>query len=369
MARGLDIGGRPGGEESIRVGFIGCGSHAFRNIYPTFQFVPVDLIAVCDREADRAEAFAKLFGAERTYTGHEDMLKAEGDLDAVFIVTDYDVRSRPQFPRLAIDVMRSGCHAWIEKPPAASVAEIDEMLAVEKETGKFTMVGFKKCFFPAIEKTKEIITREEFGTPRQIFVRYPQYIPAADEMGELRGNRKLVGFLDHIVHPASIVQYLCGPVKTLYYVRNETGGGFANLVFRSGAVGTIHLSAGQSGTSPLERLEVVGDGANVVVDNGVKLTYYRPGGRGPGGYGRSPNFIPTGPDDAAPVVWEPEWSLGQLYNKGLFLLGYYGEVAAFVRCVKENRRPEKCGLDDAREVMKLYEAFLQGAGKVIELPE
>jgi len=367
MARGLDIGGRPGGEKSIRVGFIGCGTHAFRNIYPTFQFLPIDLVCVCDHHADRAEAFAKLFGSERVYVDHAEMLAKETDLDAVFIVTSYDMNSKPQFPKLAIDVMRAGLHAWIEKPPAASVAEIDEMIDVEKETGKFTMVGFKKCFFPAIEKVKEIISTEDFGTPAQVFVRYPQYIPSADEKPTLRGNRKLVGFLDHLVHPASILQYLMGPVKTLHFIRSDKGGGFANLVFRSGAVGTIHFAFGQSGTSPLERLEVVGEGANVVVDNGVKLTYYRPGSRGPGGYGRNPSFI--GPDDTAPIVWVPEWSLGQLYNKGLFLLGYYGEVAAFAECVRENRRGDKCNLDDAREIMKLYEAFMGPEGTAIELPE
>jgi len=32
-----------------------------------------------------------------------------------------------------------------------------------------------------------------------------------------------------------------------------------------------------------------------------------------GGYGRQPNFI--GPDAGAPLVWEPEFSLGKLYNK------------------------------------------------------
>ena len=32
--------------------------------YPTFQFLPVDLVAVCDHNADRREPFAKLFGAE-----------------------------------------------------------------------------------------------------------------------------------------------------------------------------------------------------------------------------------------------------------------------------------------------------------------
>jgi predicted dehydrogenase len=284
------------------------------------------------------------------------MLAKERDLDAVFVVTDYDARCRPQFPRLACDVMRAGLHAWIEKPPAASVAEIDEMLACERETKRFTMVGFKKMFTPAVEKVKEIIGRPEFGRATQIFIRYPQYVPAAGEFGDLRGNRKLVGFLDHMVHPASVLVHLMGPVKSLHVVRDAAGGAFASLVFQSGAVGTIHFAHGQSGTSPLERLEVVGEGANVVVDNGVRLTYYRAGERGPGGYGRATSFI--GPDEGAPIVWEPEFSLGGLDNKGLFLLGYYGEVAEFAQCVRENRRPAKANLDDAREVMRLYELFL-----------
>jgi len=375
MTRGLDIAGRPGGEKPIRAGFIGCGTHGFRNIYPAFQFAGVDLVAVTDHHAERSGAFAKLFGAERTYGDHKEMLAKERGLDAVFVVTDYDQRSRPQFPRLAMDVMRAGLHAWIEKPPAASVAEIDEMLACERETKRFAMVGFKKMFFPTIEKTKEIIGRAEFGRPTSAFVRYPQYVPAADEFGEpqgrepverLRGNRKLVGFLDHVVHPASILQYLMGPVKSLHYVRDASGGAFASLVFRAGAVGTIHFAHGQSGTSPLERLEVVGEGANVMVDNGLRLTYYRKGERGPGGYGRATSFI--GPDEGAPIVWEPEFSLGQLYNKGLFMLGYYGEVAEFARCVRENRRPARANLDDAREVMKLYEAFAAGPGVTVDLP-
>gem|GEM_PF-6573390 len=54
------------------------------------------------------------------------------------------------------------------------------------------------------------------------------------------------------------------------------------LRFRQGGIGTLQLVGGQSGTSPLERLEVVGTGANVVVDNGINLTYYLPGRRGPG---------------------------------------------------------------------------------------
>jgi predicted dehydrogenase len=219
--------------------------------------------------------------------------------------------------------------------------------------------------FPAIVKAKEITTYPEFGKPSTIIAKYPQSIPAQDEKADLKGNPQLIGFLDLLCHPMSIINHLMGRINTLYYERSTNGGGFASFKFESGAAGALHFSAGQSGTCPLERLEVIGEGANVIVENGIRLIYHRPGQRGPGGYGGSPSFI--GPDEGAPMVWEPEFSLGQLYNKGVFLLGYYGEIAYFADCVRDNRKPEKAGLEDAIEVTRVYEAFMQPEGQVIEI--
>jgi predicted dehydrogenase len=348
---------------SIKAGFIGCGGHAFRNVYPCLKFAPVDLIATCDLVEERASEFARTFGAQRAYTDHHEMLEKE-DLDAVFIVTGYDENNRPLYPPLAIDCMRAGCHVWIEKPPAASVGEIEEMMSVEKETDRFVLVGIKKAFFPAIQRMKEITDRDEFGGISSIYLKYPQYIPDESEKDLVSSNR-MRGFLDHIVHPGSIIDYVCGKIAHLSYERSDNGAGIVSMKFTSGATGVLHLSHGKSGTSPLERVEVVGQGANVVVDNGVKLTYYRPGGRGPGGYGGATNFM--GDDDAAPIYWEPEWSLGQLYNKQIFLLGYAFEVQEFVACVQENRKPTRGNLESARELMKLYEAFLNPPGQIIPI--
>jgi hypothetical protein len=108
---------------------------------------------------------------------------------------------------------------------------------------------------------------------------------------------------------------------------------------------------------------VVGEGSNAVVENGIHLTWYRPG-QGPG-YGRCGDFVVN--EAAAPLRWEPEFSLGTLDNKALFLLGYVGEVLYFCQCVKGRKRPEYSGLEDALAIMKLYEAFRQGEGKIIRL--
>lgn len=350
-------------DDRIRVGFIGCGSHSYRNIYPTFQFAGVNLIATCDLDANKAAAYAEQFGAERSYSDYREMLDKE-QLDAVFIVTNYDTDGTPRFMRLAQECMKAGVHAWTEKPPSASVAEVEETISISKQTGKFTMVGFKKMFFPAVEKAWEVTRTPEFGAINTIYVRYPQRIPSEDDKLN-RASGAVVGFLDHIVHPMSILHYIGGKVKTLYCERSADGGGYGLLKFESGASGVIHFAHCMSGTSPLERMEVVGSGANLFVDNGIKLTYHKPGGRGPGGYGSSPCFI--GPDDQAAIVWVPEFSLGQLYNKGLFMLGYYGEVKYFADCVRANTPPAKAGLGDALEITKVYEAFMQPEGQVVRI--
>ena len=352
----------------LRVGFVGCGSHSWRNVYPTFQYAPVDLVALADLKPDRAHAYAKQFGVpgSAVYADHRDML-AHQQLDAVFAVTSYDERGHPRYPQIAADAMDAGAHVWIEKPPAATVEEVHHMLDAERRTGKFVLVGYKKMFFPAIAKAKEIVSRaEEFGQPAQLYVRYPQSLPPLEERQD--ENRRMVSFLDHFFHPASIVHRLMGPVAAVQYAREPlNGGSFSTLRFASGALGVMHLASGQAGSSPLERVEVIGKGANVVVENGVKLTYYRKSGRGEGGYGRASSFI--GPDDGAPIVWEPEFSLGQLYNKNIFALGYAPEVIYFAECVLAGTRPAYANLDDTLALLRWYEAYRQPEGQWIELSQ
>jgi len=83
-------------------------------------------------------------------------------------------------------------------------------------------------------------------------------------------------------------------------------------------------------------------------------------------YGAAPDYFADG-FEAASLVWEPEFSLGQLYNKGLFLLGYYGEVNEFARSILEGRPPTKGTLEQARAATRIFEAFAAGPGRAIPL--
>lgn len=334
----------------IRVAFIGAGGHSFRNVYPTFQYAPVDLVAICDLNGERAAAFARQFGARASYTDYQEMLRRERP-DAVFIVTSYDAEGRPQATQLAIDALEAGCHVWMEKPTAASVAGVQQLIEASRRADRYVMSGLKKIFFPSIVRAKEIIASPEFGRVSSMSIRYPQSMPDLPHRGDLRRVR---GLLDHIYHPAAIIHELMGPIERFSYQWEPfSGGSVASLKFTSGAVGTLHLAGGGSGTSPLERLEVVGEHANVVVDNGVTVTYYRPAKRP--AYGRSASYIVA--NDAAPLRWEPEFSLGQLYNKSLFLLGYVPEVLHFCECILNSMPPTKGTLAQSLEIAKLFEAY------------
>lgn len=334
----------------VRAGFIGAGGHAYRNVYPTFQYAPVELVAVCDLDESRAADYARRFGAQRHYDDHRRML-AEEELDAVFIVTAYDADGRVQATDLALEALAAGLHVWMEKPTAASTGEIEALMRASEVSGTHVMTGLKKIFTPAMERVKQIIESPEFGRPRSIFVRYPQALPPADARGRLP---EMCSFLDHIYHPGAVLNYLLGPIHRLTYEwEGLSGGTVASIRFASGAVGQLHLAAGISGTSPLERVEVIGDGANVVVDNGVAVTYYR---RAPmPAYGRALSYLTD--EAVAPLRWEPEFSLGQLVNKNLFYLGYVPEVLHFCDAVLTGRPPAKGTLGDSLEIAKLFEAY------------
>jgi predicted dehydrogenase len=363
----IDFHGQVSDERAVRVGFIGCGSHAFRNIYPALQFAPVELAATCDLSIEKARAFAAQFGARSAYADYREMLEREG-LEAVFVVVGYEDRGRPLYPRIAMDCLEAGCHVWIEKPPAASCREVEMMEQASAESGKHVEVGFKKMFAPANEHAKALAEGEEFGRVGLVTLQYPQVIPTREEFGRYLtdGERvdSAVGFLDHLCHPASLLVYLLGMPESLHYERSAVGSGAACFTFASGAAASLALTYGAAFGGGMERTMIVGEsGRHIVVDNNVRVSYHRNPVQG---YGDVPSFF-AGSTREASAVWEPEFSLGQLYNKGLFLLGYYNEVNEFARSVLEDRPPAKGTLEQARQVTRIFEAFAEGPGKTVSL--
>jgi predicted dehydrogenase len=353
-------------DTKIKVGFIGCGAHAYRNVYPTFDYAPVDLVAVCDLMPERAEAYRSRFGAQRAYTDYKEMLRKE-KLDAVFVVLNFDKEGHPLYPKIVPDVLEAGLPVWMEKPLAYTVEEGERLLELEAKSGQIVQVANKRYFYPAYVKAKQIIDSEAFGQAVSITCRYPlRLTPYQEEIGTRTG---LMWFLD-ICHPMSAIHLLMGDVKEMMFTEHQPSGTTHTIFkFKSGAIGSLHLPAqAMTSTSPLERTEVIGDDHhNVVVDNGMRLIYYK-GQKGSGVYGKASTFIGDDPAEG-PVIWEPEHSLGQLYNKNLFLQGMVQSVNQFCEAVIQNKKIEKSTLADAVHLTRIFEAYKQKSDHWIKISD
>jgi hypothetical protein len=118
------------------------------------------------------------------------------------------------------------------------------------------------------------------------------------------------------------------------------------------------------GTRPAERAMVVGDGAHLVIDSVLRPSSYRRASE-PGACGREPTF--TGQDEGAPHSWEPEFTLGQLYNRNIFLIGSVGEVSASAEAVPRGEPPARAGGDDLLEIMRWTKALRQPSGTLTRI--
>lgn len=336
----------------VRLGLVGCGAHAYRNTLPPLRQIPAAVLtSFCDLNVEKARLYAKTLGTDAGWYGSVDEMLAGEPLDAVLMVVGFDDEDgHPLYPDVADPILRAGIPVWMEKPPAADRHGVARMMEAAEAGGTFAQVGFKKVFSPAVDRLKRITQLPEFGPIAQYHYSYDVDVPA--QLGNLR-SPSARRFLDDFVHVASVLEYVVGSPSTVQVVRGPTGAGMIVCQHANGAVGVIVLSNATSGLAPVERLEVVGDGANAVLENGAYLRYYPRGTRGP--YGTSTSYLPplteTEGPDFGPRAWEPEFSLGNLHGGSHFIQGYYHQMKHFVECVQRGERPQRCDLGAAWRVM------------------
>jgi len=329
-------------DKPLRVAIVGVGSHCYRNLLPCMAYLPVDLRAMCDVNAELLNATADEYGVARRYRSAKEMY-ADGDLDAVFLSV-----SPALHPKLTVEALDAGLHVWMEKPPAVRASEVEEMIAHRGD--RAVVVGFKKAFMPGIRKAVELLAAEGAGPLKTVLAEYPMDIP--DHGDRVLAERRTSNWLLNGVHPLSAMLAVAGPVAAVTTHRGAQGGGACILEFASGAVGNLHLAAGMRG--PTERYSFFAESCHVTVENGLRVTLHR---GIPFDYARTTGFAPPGADHGS-IVWQPQNMLATLENKALMTQGMYDEMRHFCDCALAGRPAELGTLEFALDVMKAYEAAL-----------
>jgi predicted dehydrogenase len=351
--------------ERLRVAVLGTSGHIFRNYLPVLPFLPVEYVAQWDPDRARALAFARQFGAgDAGYDQIAELLERHHP-EAVWIGTDeVEGDGRTIQARLVAQCLEAGCHVFCDKPIASTSDEVRDLIRLRDQTGKTVAVGIKTMHYPTHTRAREIIDdpRAGFGELVSLTVRYPLHAPARG--GLPFTDSAVKSCLGHVWHPIGAALRLGGPLHSLQ-LRMDRGGrnGVVAASFRTGAVAAFHFPRTKSGVSPLEHVEAVGEGTNIVVENAARLTYYRKASPGP--YGRTIDaFTPL---ESGPLTWEPELTLGQLYNDHNFIQGYGQSLLHFTEAAMASRPVTVGTLEDALEVLKVYQALCAGPGGEHEL--
>jgi len=337
-------------DKRIKVGVIGAGSHCYRNVLPTMNYLPVEIKAICDVNEAVAKKTAKQYGDCAYYTNTRDMYEKE-DIEAVFISVG------PQLhPMLTIEALDAGMHVWVEKPVAMRADDVRQM--IDHRGDRIVVVGLKKAFMPVTEKAIEIANSEKYGRLKSILAIYPMSIPQNGE--QVLEERQFVNWLANGVHPLAFLMAVGGSVASVTAHCREDGHGVFVMEFKNGVIGNFHLA---SGPLPMEAYCLYGEGWHLNIHNNNRIELQR---GIPFEYGKTTSFISPG-DDSGAVVWEAQNCLATLENKALFIQGFYSEMKYFCDCVLEKRTAEKGTLEFALEMMKVYEAGLLSKGKAIYL--
>jgi len=324
-----------------RIGVIGCGRHARANIYPAAELAGAEIVAVCARHRERAEATARAVGARAAYDDYRALLGRE-TLDAVFVV----VPEREQ-AGIVREALRAGHHVFVEKPLGLTTREADELAALAARAGRQVMVGFMKRFAPAYVEMKRLAGEEEtFGTPLSLVGMFA--IGSREGWGD-EWFIKTGG-----IHYVDLARFLFGEAAGVRGFRNSTGDLVDQVItlrFSGGPIGSLFFAGLPAWTRHHEELTVTGVKGFVRVVNMVRVISHVEGARPAG----RPRWQRLDEEDRVLTAVSTSSSGGW---RDLYLNGYVGEVEHFLDCLRHGREPA-CSAADNVKTMALCEQILQ----------
>ena len=157
--------------KKVRIAFVGIGGFGWEHHQQIGRLVAegrVELIAVAEvAQADHTETIGALKNdGVRIYKDALELFEQErGNLDLVTLPVGIALHGR-----LAVAAMEAGYNVLVEKPPAATIDDVDRMIATSDATGKFCAVQFQQMSLQPMRELKSAILGGRLGTLRELAV-------------------------------------------------------------------------------------------------------------------------------------------------------------------------------------------------------
>jgi len=246
----------------VRFAVIGHGNIGARHVAFLNDVEEAEVRTVCDIVPERADAGAASAGCRPTYS-FEDVL-SDPDVDVVDLCTPSGLHAVQ-----AIKAMEAGKNVLSEKPMALSLAEADEIIRCERETGMKYILVKQNRYNPPVSVLKDLIGNGSLGTIHMVsstvlWNRNENYF----REGAWRGTLDLDGgaLFTQCSHFVDLVLWMGGePVSVNARMLNVAHPyievedlGTVRIAFASGAVGMINYTTATYGRNMEGSITVMG---------------------------------------------------------------------------------------------------------------
>jgi predicted dehydrogenase/nucleoside-diphosphate-sugar epimerase len=201
----------------IRVALVGAGYVSAYHIRALRTLPHVRIVGIADPAVDRAEVLARRFDIPGVFPSLAKMRVVRPDV--VHILTP-----PASHARLAIEALDMGCHVFVEKPMAPTVAECDAMIAAANRAGRTLSLNHSAKEDPVIVRALDLLRRgvcgEVLGVDFHRSSDYPPYAGGALPAAFRDGGHP---FLDIGIHALYLMETFLGSIRHVDVRYRSTG--------------------------------------------------------------------------------------------------------------------------------------------------
>jgi predicted dehydrogenase len=145
-------------KKTLRIALIGVGAAAQVNHIPALKKVEgLELVALCDRDPEKAQRVAQKFGVPTAVSRIEELFDIE-DLDAIDICTPNYLHAP-----MAVAALEAGKHVLCERPLARSSEEAAAMVKAAKKADRTLACAVQHRFRPDAQLLRRFVEKGDLG--------------------------------------------------------------------------------------------------------------------------------------------------------------------------------------------------------------
>lgn len=142
---------------TVNLAVVGLGAFGQKHLDALANIPDAKIQYVAHSRQNIADEVAEKYGAKAGFDSFTELLK-QPDLDGVLLATPTQMHHAQ-----TIEGLRAGKHVMVEIPMGDNLAGVQEIVDVQRETGKIAMAGHTRRFNPSHQYVHNLITAGEFN--------------------------------------------------------------------------------------------------------------------------------------------------------------------------------------------------------------